>query len=99
MKKIYISGPMTGIEDFNREAFMKAEWNLMEMGYSQEEIVNPARFPFREDGDYNIMLEICLAMMRDCKTIYMLDGWEESKGACMELGFALAKGMEVIYAD
>lgn len=32
-----------------------------------------------------------------CDAIYMLDGWENSKGANREYGFAVAKGMRLMF--
>lgn len=38
--KLYLSGPMTGLPDHNREAFNKREGMLKRRGY---DVVNPAR--------------------------------------------------------
>lgn len=58
-------------------------------------VVNPA---ILEEGfDYEEYLPICLSMLRPCDTIYMLNDWQDSKGAKVELAFAEAQGMDVIY--
>lgn len=44
MNGIYIAGPMTGIKNFNRDAFYDAEKYLTSMGYKVEDIGNPARW-------------------------------------------------------
>ncbi|EJH4138871.1 DUF4406 domain-containing protein, partial [Escherichia coli] len=40
--RIYIAGPMTGYENFNREAFHKAEEALKQEGHT---VLNPAVLP------------------------------------------------------
>lgn len=42
-------------------------------------------------------MRIALEMLKVCDTIVMLQDWQDSKGARIELGFALEKGLEVIY--
>ncbi|ECE8819412.1 DUF4406 domain-containing protein, partial [Salmonella enterica subsp. enterica serovar Reading] len=40
--KVYIAGPMTGYENFNREAFHRAEKALKREGHT---VLNPAVLP------------------------------------------------------
>lgn len=57
--RIYIAGPMTGYENFNREAFHKAEEALKREGHT---VLNPAVFP---DGlTQPQYMDICMAMIR-----------------------------------
>jgi hypothetical protein len=44
-------------------------------------------------------MDICLRLLDRCDTIYMLDGWQQSKGANREYGYALAKDMMIIKED
>ena len=53
--------------------------------------VLPEGFPW---GAY---MPLCYAMMDACDTIYMLPGWQESKGATLEHERAKVRGMNVIY--
>lgn len=81
--KVYIAGPMTGYENYNREAFLRAAKKLESIGL---EPVHTASLP---DGlDYEVYLEKSLAAMVECKAICLLPGWEFSKGALMEYGYA-----------
>lgn len=92
MKKIYIAGPMTGYEGFNRKAFSDAEIDLNHRGYI---VLNPAMLP---DGlEQSEYMDICLAMIRACGSIYLLSGWRESKGAKAEFCYADKLGMEAIF--
>ncbi len=40
-------------------------------------------------------MEIAFAMLEASDVIWMLPGWRDSKGACMEYGFARFCGMEI----
>ncbi|HRR33984.1 MAG TPA: DUF4406 domain-containing protein [Kiritimatiellia bacterium] len=39
----------------------------------------------------------CLCMLAKCDTIAMLDGWEKSRGARLELHVALKLGLRVVF--
>ena len=93
--KIYISGAITGTDDY-MERFTKAEKELTEQGYS---VVNPAKVNAQlpEDTNYEEYMKMSFCMLDMCDAIYMLNGWEESRGANREYGYAIAKGKEVIF--
>ena len=94
MAVAFISGAMTGIENFNREAFFKAEEELKKKGYV---VLNPATLP---DGlERECYLDIDFAMLRQADSIYMLKGWEKSKGARGELLVALMLGIDVLFEN
>ena len=89
---IYISGPMAGIEGYEKN-FKAAEEKIRESGH---EVVNPAEI----DGEgmtREELLMLDLWMLEECNAIYMLKGWQQSCGANREYGFALAKGMGVMF--
>jgi len=93
-KIIYISGPMTGIKNANKEAFDDAQIMLTEQGFIA---LNPAVNP---DGlTYEQYMRIDMAMLAVCNAIYMLTGYEHSKGAAAELAYAKCCGFEVFYED
>ena len=41
----------------------------------------------------------CLKCLDSCDTIYMLRDWEDSKGACIEIGYALGQHKTVIFQE
>lgn len=93
-KAIYISGPMTGLPNFNRPAFFKAEKLLKAAGFV---VLNPAVNP---DGlSYAEYIRIDMAMLDACSFIYMLTGHENSKGARIELAYAQSIGYGELYED
>ena len=92
MKKIYISGAITGDPAY-RHKFATAEKRLTHQGHIP---LNPVRLP---DGlDYEEYMYIHLATITICDAIYMLPCWTGSPGARREKRFAEAVGKEVMFA-
>lgn len=90
--KIYIAGPMSGLIEFNRPAFMFTAEKLTGRGHTA---LNPAILP---DGLLQAeYMDICLAMLRCAHAIYLLDGWEKSAGARAEKALAEKLSLEIIY--
>lgn len=44
-------------------------------------------------------MKMSLVMLDMCDAIYLMKGWERSKGANREYGYALGKHMEIIFED
>lgn len=97
MSTIYLSGPMSGLPDFNRDAFFAAEKQLS--ACMDARFINPARINGEvQDGwQWQDYMRVALRAMMDADSIYMLDGWENSKGAQLELDIARKMGMPVYY--
>lgn len=90
--KIYIAGPMTGYEKFNRPAFNAASEKLTSQGHV---VLNPATLPAGlSEAQY---MDICLAMLRCAEGIYMLNEWEYSAGARAENAIAEKLELEIMY--
>ncbi len=91
-RRVYISGPITGTDDY-LERFAKVEGELIEQGYS---VINPARtnatLPI--DTEYEEYMSVAFTLLDLCDTIYMMKGWQDSRGANREYGYALGKGMK-----
>ena len=81
--KIYISGAIS--KDFNyMKKFKLAEEQLQALGHA---VINPTVIPpILSHEDH---MKIDLAMLDVCDAIYMLKDWENSKGANIELNYAL----------
>lgn len=94
--KIYISGPMTGRPEFNFPAFHRAERELKALGWK---VKNPARnFGGDQNRQYAEYLRKDIVDILTVDAIYMLHGWEASKGATLE--HALAAALELkIFGD
>lgn len=91
---IYISGAIRDNEKYQSD-FQKAEQWLMLKDYTP---INPAKFitNFPKLTEEQIMkIDYCL--LEFCDGIFMLDGWQKSKGACAELSYAKSLGKKVMY--
>jgi hypothetical protein len=90
-KKVYISGPITGHEATYQAEFAAARGTLTLLGYDP---VMPTELSvvskYKQRSDY--MREDLIAMC-DCDFIYLLPGWEESRGARDEV--YLAKALDI----
>ena len=95
--KIYISGAITGTEDY-LERFGAAEEELKKAGCS---VINPAKINslLPADTTYKQYMDMSLTMLGMCNHIYMLKGWEKSPGANREYGYALAKEMTIWHEE
>lgn len=106
--KIYISGPIKDnpnyIEDFN-----SAKQRLISLGLDP---LSPLDCDPREhegdcpggyvsgEGTHSstcYMRADLLAMLLQCDTIYMMENWEMSKGARLELAVAQSCGFGIVY--
>lgn len=95
---IYVIGPVTGRENGNREEFLRVRAILREAGH-RAEIPHSAVSP---DTSWQAAMGKSISMMLNTtssgnllyEAIAMLDGWEESKGACIEHDLAEALGIE-----
>lgn len=104
-KTIYVAGPMRGLPEFNFPAFYAAETYLESMGWK---VLSPARADNENGFDEKATKEVTREMMtefvmRDADmltksdAIYLLDGWEHSRGAKGEKSIAEWIGLDVIY--
>lgn len=97
MKRIYISGPISGTSDY-LERFAKAEEAIKSNG---DFAVNPAAVNDRLPNctSYNCYIDMSLAMLRHCDAIYMMHGWQNSRGARLEKAYAEALDIPVLYEE
>lgn len=95
MKLIYISGPMTGLPEFNFPAFHAEASRLRNLGY---EVVNPAELNTDPSADWHECMRRDLAALMDCDAIALLDGWQKSAGAHLEMHIAHRIGIEILIA-
>lgn len=90
----YLSGPVTGNPDYKKQFAWSAK-QLTRMGY---DVINPAALsqvvPI-ESRSMSIM-EIDMLLLSKADYLIQLPGWENSRGANRELGYALATGKIVV---
>lgn len=95
MKRIYISGPITGLPQLNFPAFNAEAVRLRGLGY---EVVNPAEINPDQGADWNTCLRADLLQLLTCDTLALLPGWHGSAGAHLETHVAHRVGIRVVDA-
>lgn len=94
---IYLSGPMTGLPDYNRPAFDKMATKLRAEGKT---VFNPA-----EVGSRNHIMPREWYMRKDIEallvsdSVYVLPRWESSSGAKLEIEIAKQLGLPVVFIN
>lgn len=72
MKRIYISGPMTGMPNMNFPAFNAEAERLRTLGF---DVVNPVEINPDPDASWQDCMRRDLAALLTCDTLALLDGW------------------------
>lgn len=91
--RIYISGPITGVVGY-KERFEYAEKMLLNKGHFP---VSPCKVDaiMPPDATWKDFMTVDTALLTICDAIYMLYGWEKSKGARQEIVQAAIAGMPI----
>lgn len=93
---VYLAGPMSGLPEFNYPAFTEAAAFLRSLGYK---VFNPAEnHGGRTDLDLIDYFREDLPQVMDAEGIAVLPGWQNSKGAQIEVMLATHLGKTLIDA-
>lgn len=92
MSAIFLSGPMTGHENWNYPAFNAAAAKLRAQGHFVE---NPAENPAPPCGTWAGYMRLSIAQLMRCECVAVLEGWEQSRGAVIECQLAELLGIPV----
>ena len=108
-RRVYLSGPMTGIKDWNRAAFKEAERKLLSLGivtaYNPTDfIVILSEAPHEASMFYSLQSLMQFGNLHHpylpyYEVLVSLPGWEQSAGARLEREVAVACGIEVCNLD
>jgi len=106
--RLYIAGPMTGFDDFNFPAFFTAAEKLQALGYETEnpadndgptlETSLPVALSRAGNGSFESWasyLKRDLPRVAKCDGVCVLPGWQQSRGATLEVDVAERLGMPV----
>lgn len=92
--KVYVSGQISGLPYKEvEENFRKAEEVLRSKGY---ETVSPIDLSLDPSLPWEEHMKKNIAGMMQCDAIYMIDGWEKSRGANLEYYIARQLGMKEV---
>lgn len=88
---IYIAGAISNNPNYLVQ-FKKAEEKLRSEGY--ERIINPICVP--DNLPYECYAPISIGFVNASTALYVLEGYEGSKGACAEMSYAIMAGKKVV---
>jgi len=91
--RIYLAGPMTGYPEFNFPAFHAETKRLRALGH---DVVNPAEL--NTSTDWHTCMRVDIAALVGCEGFATLPGWEQSKGASLEVHIAKALQLDEVKA-
>lgn len=93
--KIYISGKITGLP----EAVFKNNFENAEMGLTFLKFtpVNPVNLPDNHDKTWKSYMSVDLKALKECDAIFMMNCWQDSRGAKVEHWFAKRYNKLIIY--
>lgn len=89
--RVYISGPMSGIQGHNFAAFNEVANQLRDQGC---EVENPATKGIVEGWEWEDYLRYDLKALMSCDAIYTLPNWHRSPGSQLEVQVATALRMK-----
>ncbi len=94
MNKLYLSGPMTGVKNFNHDLFNKVAAEFRMVGF---DVCSPSEFfdgdKTREREEY---MREAFKYLLEADTVVILPGWEQSKGARIEITVAQELGLNLV---
>jgi hypothetical protein len=93
--KIYISGAVTGTDDY-LERFAEAEIQLKAQGF---EVINPAAVNavLPRSTSYEQYMAVSRTLHRFCDCVFMLNGWENSRGAKQEFAWSVLDEKKIYF--
>ena len=108
--KVYIAGPMTGYANFNKDAFQQAASTLRIAGFS---VISPVELDAEEGVDYEglntdeygedyqsyLGRDLVRFIEAKIDAVVVLEGWEESRGAALEVHVARSLGIPIYNLD
>lgn len=107
--RLYLAGPMTGRHRWNFDAFEDATAALRARGYS---VLSPAEMDlaegfdpdapvaeFTEEDGHAAMRRDLQAIVSRVNAVAVLPGWDDSKGASLEVAVARSIGLPVLTVE
>lgn len=95
--RVYISGPMTGLPNYNYDEFYRAA-NLARM--AGHDAINPAdHFSGDQSKEYHEYMRADIGDLLTAEAVYFLKGWRDSIGARVEYIVAVALNLPIAFEE
>lgn len=94
--RVYLAGPMSGIEQLNFPVFHHVTGKLRAMGF---DVINPAEINIDPAAGWAACMRADIPQLLTCDAIALLPGWHDSRGATLEHHIAAQLGMAVAHID
>jgi chromosomal replication initiation ATPase DnaA len=95
--KVYISGKITGLPlSEAEERFKDAEELISALNLTP---VNPLKNGLPRDSSWEEHMAKDIELLKQCEAIFMLENWEDSRGAKIEYDFAIGSGKTIMYEN
>lgn len=94
--RIYVAGRMSGLPHLNFPAFHAAAAKLRAEGH---DVVNPAEINADPAAGWITCMRADIRELVTCDAIYLLLGWELSRGARLEEHIARSLGFKVLQEE
>jgi hypothetical protein len=92
--KVYLSGKITGLTEPEYTAlFDKAADEVRALGFTP---VNPVTLPHQHSKTWSAYMRESLIEMLKCEAIYMMSGWQDSRGSVIENNICRLLDFEII---
>ena len=96
-KRIYLSGKITNNDNYKQDFERAYIYCKNKFDY---DIINPsALINVLPNGTWNEYLDICISLLKISDSIFMINDWENSKGAILEYKTAKEIGIEIIFEE
>lgn len=95
LPRVYISGAISGHDIEERKcAFAKRAESFKRKGFKAVSFLDNG---LSQDASYEAHMRADIALMLTCDSVYMMEGWQNSRGAKMEHDVAEICGLEIFY--
>lgn len=95
-KTFYISGKISGCKDLNKPKFDFTEGRLYMIYGTDIDVINPHSLPVDHDGSWQSYMKTCIKHLTRAHFVVVLDDWQKSRGAIIEVLIAYILCIPVI---